>query len=53
MMLTNAFMEVAVPKAANPGQHTRPEDQVSWREVEDRLDRRAEAARRVRERGRR
>jgi len=43
----NAFMESSVVPAADPKSHVRPDEQVSWRDVEARLDRRAEARRRV------
>lgn len=38
-------MESSVLPAARPDTHSRPEEQVSWRDVEARLDRRAEARR--------
>jgi len=41
------MMESSVLPAARPDTHSRPEEQVSWRDVEARLDRRAEARRRV------
>ena len=37
----------SVVPAADPESHVRPDEQVSWRDVEARLDRRAEARRRV------
>ena len=39
-------METSVVPAADPESHVRPDEQVSWRDVEARLDRRAEARRR-------
>lgn len=40
-------METSVVPAADPESHVRPDEQVSWRDVEARLDRRAEARRRA------
>ena len=40
-------METSVVPAADPESHVRPDAQVSWRDVEARLDRRAEVRRRV------
>jgi len=43
----SAFMESALPRPSNPELHTTPEEQVSWRDAERRLERIAEAKRRA------